>query len=105
MKKLLFVLLASALLFAGYERFADQPGGHYREYVICTPGIGHAGPQHPQGRNPAWWQPVSGLGLTSPWPVLVSGAPGSMASIQWPLCRRLEKAYNSALEQLFQGDH
>lgn len=27
------------------RRLPDQPGGHYREYVIRTPGIGHAGPQ------------------------------------------------------------
>ena len=26
-------------------RLPDQPRGHYREYVIRTPGINHAGPQ------------------------------------------------------------
>jgi len=27
------------------QRLPDRPGGHYREYVIRTPGINHAGPQ------------------------------------------------------------
>lgn len=27
------------------RRLPNRPGGHYREYVIRTPGIGHAGPQ------------------------------------------------------------
>ncbi len=27
------------------RRLPDRPGGHYREYVIRTPGISHAGPQ------------------------------------------------------------
>ncbi|NDY94410.1 ribonuclease domain-containing protein [Wenzhouxiangella limi] len=33
-------------VFQNRERLLpNRPGGHYREYVIRTPGIGHAGPQ------------------------------------------------------------
>ncbi|TQE92790.1 MAG: hypothetical protein FKY71_19120 [Spiribacter salinus] len=33
-------------VFRNRERLLPQrPGGYYREYVIRTPGIGHAGPQ------------------------------------------------------------